>query len=483
MKLNRLKAATAQALLGVPALALSLIPTHGLALEQIARPYQSIRSLGMGGSRFTLGQYDDNFYGNPALVAENPGFRFTLFDPTGEVNLSLLSNISKITTLATDLGNLGTNISALTGKNNHVRYQQSVFSFYFQIPSIDMGFSFGLPVQFELNLIPRANNSFDLGMLLDVGPQISAAKKFSILTPKDLGVGLTAKVAYRLSTGAPLSIQSLVVNGVPKIGDLLGEGSHVDFDLGATFRLPWNPWDLEFITGMALGNILGGGYNNLSFRPLGLTSSPAAYGRNFGVGFAAVKRQLWLLTNTSLSLEFSEIGPNGTGNPFRSFHMGAETNFYVLNTRVGIHQGYLTFGAGLNLWAFTLDYVTYGEEMSLNPGDFQDRRHAVKIAFQIQLSPPKSEVTKPTTPEAPGATPPAEPKLEAPKVDTPKVEDLKAPKIEEPKLEKPQVNPPTIEAPKVQTPNGSVPHVTPPKVEAPQVSPGAVVTPNLSLPH
>ena len=52
-------------------LGLALSPSAH-ALDQIIRPYQSVRSAGMGGVRITTGLYDENFFNNPARVTANP---------------------------------------------------------------------------------------------------------------------------------------------------------------------------------------------------------------------------------------------------------------------------------------------------------------------------------------------------------------------------------------------------------------------------
>ena len=60
------------------------LATPSSALEQIIRPYQSIRSAGMGGVKITTGEYEENFWGNPARVAFNPKWRLTFFDFSAE---------------------------------------------------------------------------------------------------------------------------------------------------------------------------------------------------------------------------------------------------------------------------------------------------------------------------------------------------------------------------------------------------------------
>ena len=76
--------------------AMYLLPTTGLALDNIIRPYQSARSSGMGGVKLTTGLYDENFFGNPARTSANPRFRFTFLDPMFEVNGQALKTASTL---------------------------------------------------------------------------------------------------------------------------------------------------------------------------------------------------------------------------------------------------------------------------------------------------------------------------------------------------------------------------------------------------
>jgi hypothetical protein len=57
--------------------------------------------------------------------------------------------------------------------------------------------------------------------------------------------------------------------------------------------------------------------------------------------------------------------------------MGAMPGF------LGLNDSWVAAGLGLDLRFFTVDFATYGEELSKNVGGLQDRRLAIKIAFQI----------------------------------------------------------------------------------------------------
>src|SRR5437762_984942 len=85
------------------------------ALDEIIRPYQSARGSGMGGLRITTGLYDENFFGNPARVTENPKSKFTLPDPMIEMGNKTFSTIGDLKGGGDTLGKLGDS----AGSKNH----------------------------------------------------------------------------------------------------------------------------------------------------------------------------------------------------------------------------------------------------------------------------------------------------------------------------------------------------------------------------
>jgi hypothetical protein len=133
---------------------------------------------------------------------------------------------------------------------------------------------------------------------------------------------------------------------------------------------------------------------------------PVRVSRNLNLGVSATRATWGVFTHTSFAFEVTDIGNNsndvnaptpssdpgqatdanqyGAGSVFRMIHIGAETHWKLVALRAGLNQGYLAAGLGLDLRFFTLDFATYGEEMSLNAGGIEDRRYALQLGFQIQ---------------------------------------------------------------------------------------------------
>jgi hypothetical protein len=57
-----------------------------------------------------------------------------------------------------------------------------------------------------------------------------------------------------------------------------------------------------------------------------------------------------------------------------------ENNYFAMNVRTGLYQGYPTFGTDLRLTIFTLAYTTYAEEIGAYAGQEKDRRHVVSLS-------------------------------------------------------------------------------------------------------
>ena len=107
-------------------LTISFTTSSAFAFDHIIRPYQSVRTSGMGGVFETTGLYDQNFFGNPARVTANPTWRLTLFDPMVETDSRRVSHVNAITSS----GNTVQQVSETAGSDNHLRLQTTMPAWY-----------------------------------------------------------------------------------------------------------------------------------------------------------------------------------------------------------------------------------------------------------------------------------------------------------------------------------------------------------------
>jgi hypothetical protein len=362
-------------------ISIACMSTQAFAYELIVRPYESVRTSGMGGVFETTGLYDQNFFGNPARVCANPTWRFTIFDVMAETDTSAISHVSSIS----GSGNTVQKIAETAGSDNHLRLQTTMPAWYLP-PSMSRkwGMAIALITSTQVDFGLRNNYEVDDQAYVDVGPALTYGHTF--LEDDSLAVGVTGHLGYRMNTSSPITIQGLL-NGQsfsPRVTG--GEGTMIDADIGVTKRLSdFHPWKLDFDLAFAVDNVANGKFSGTLIHPLNAPNQATNMYRAFGGGVAVHRESLGIFSDTVVALEASDIGTrNQNGSFYRTLHLGGETHLtHLLIGRLGLNQGYFAAGVGLDLKLITIDASTYGEELGLNAGDMQDRRYAVRVALQL----------------------------------------------------------------------------------------------------
>jgi hypothetical protein len=358
-----------------------------LAYDQIIRPFQSARSAAMGGVKYVTGLYEENFWANPARVTHNPKWKITLFDPTFEVNSGGIGNVSKIINYTKDKD--VAQLAETTGNNNHLRFQTSFPAVYIP-PKNDGGkwaFAVGLFQQTQVDMGLRRNYQTEAQTFTDVGPAFTVGRR---LLPEDrLSVGVTAHATYRIHSKDQYGTADLLAGRYPSPTQG-ADGMMVNADVGATWQFPFQVAGFKFSSGVAINNVLGGKFGldvidaAKTVDANGDKLRPREQPRTYNAGLGVSRDKVGPFSDFVGAFEISDVGNNPDGSLFRTLHIGGEARLTrLLIFRAGINQGYLCAGAGLDLKFVTFDLSTYGEEMGLNTGTLQDRRYALKLAFQI----------------------------------------------------------------------------------------------------
>ncbi len=352
------------------------VPAH--ALDQITRPYLSVRSMGMGSTRITTGLYDDNFFNNPARVTANPSSKFTFFDITPlDINTHALRILSPLMAGQDPL----TTISDSAGDNIHERFQMVLPAYYLAATGDRrLALAFGMFTSVQTDVDLRESYRLNLGAVVDVGPALTVGYK--VLPNETLTVGVTSHISYRISTDPNYSLVDYIGGTSPSIGNLAGDGSMLDFDLGVTSRIA-QLGNFEITFAAAIQNLLGGTYSNLPLKPLNFSHTPMNQPRSYGLGISAVRPSWGFLQDTTFAIEASDVLNNTDGSLFRLIHIGAETRWRSFLVRLGLNQGYWTAGMTLDVRFITLNFATYGEELGLNAGILEDRRYAASVGIHF----------------------------------------------------------------------------------------------------
>jgi len=358
---------------------LTLLPgSSAFALDQIIRPFQTTRQMSMGGAKITTGLYDENFYGNPARAAANPAWKLQLLDIYAQANATTFGTVDSLVS-GSGGSDVLSGLSSTAGEVNHVRLNTSLLNLH--LPGDDWAFSFGVQTSLQADVDLRRSYQIDPMAIADVGVHVTVARK--LLEDKSLAVGATAHGALRVSSKQGFSfidiIQGLSLS--PTSSGAAGGGA--DFDLGATYKLPFQPLGFSLETGATLSNVLGGKLTQ--FRPsIGDTAiDPIPQNRLLGLGVAARMAELWAFTDFVLALEASDIGNNANGSFWRTIHIGSEIKWGLIGIRAGINQGYLGGGLGFDLKVLQIEAGTWGEEYSLNPGGYENRIYGLRFGINI----------------------------------------------------------------------------------------------------
>lgn len=345
--------------------------------DEIIKPYQSVRSAGMGGVIMTTGLYDENFFNNPARVTANPSSKFTLLQLTpAELNPETIRSVPDVISNAK---NLKSTLSSISGEYLHNRTQFVLPAFYLATnDQRDWALAFALMGSIQANWLLNSSYSANLGLIGDVGPAVTFGHKF---LQDRLSLGITGHYLYRVSAAANYGLVDYIEGKSLGLNNLGGQGGMVNFDLGTTYLLAqFDKYNLNL--GAAVQNALGSKFSS-SPRLLHFTGTPIDQPTSFGLGMSVSRENLAFLQNTIFALEATNIGNNPNGSFYKLLHFGGETQWKVLAVRAGINQGYLCAGLGLNLRILTLDFATYGEEIGLNTGTQEDRRYTLNFGFHI----------------------------------------------------------------------------------------------------
>lgn len=348
--------------------------------DNIIRPYTSARSSAMGGVRYSTGLYDENFFGNPARMVDNPKWRIDIVNMLVELNSGSMANVGKLTASGDKIENL----ASTAGTNNHVRIQTVIPAYYSPHFLNDKNaLAVGLIQSTQADISLRKNMAMEPNVFMDIGPAVTFARKFK---EDRLAVGVTAHYMYRAATKETFStVDYIKGTGFKSVSDIAGEGTKLDFDVGARHNVAWRPHDWDIQTAFAINNLIGSKYKEGIDLISGVQPSPTKQPRTYNAGVAARKPHAFGFGgDTTVAVEIQDVGNNSGGSPFRLLHIGSEVALKdTIFLRAGLNQGYLGLGVGFDLPVLKLDLATYGEEMSLNTGGQEDRRYVMRIGFAI----------------------------------------------------------------------------------------------------
>lgn len=343
---------------------------------------QSPAAMGMGGAYY--GKSDDKYAGfyNPAGLGHYKGkWTVDLIPVTVGINERGLNSAKKIIDTLTkgDLGNQDTAtqfIDTLMGGYTNL----SPVNFYPAFTKKNL--SVGIFSSNQINLLAYNKVLPEIAVRgkSDNGAIVSFA--FQFLEDDSLSLGFSIKGLYRISFTKSYTageLAGLFAKDGGGTDSLLkeimkdGAGWGIYGTVGLMYDIPLLKKYIAPRVGISFNDF---GYS--AFGPLMEKIDPTL---NLSVAFSPG----WGPISTDIVFDFTDLlFMAGSDKSFgKRVNMGAEIGFWnKLFLRVGLHQGYLTAGAGFSLWnVLKMNYAYYTEELGAYSGQYKDTRHVVEFSI------------------------------------------------------------------------------------------------------
>ena len=371
-----------------------LSPTY----SAIAEPYapMSARMLGMGSAGIAIPGRSDAFFINPAALGAGhfelslPYVQFTLYHPydligKDENGNSMVSSI--VNGLTKEDGDMSAAISQLfdfvgSGKGKLLDMDAGI-SFTAK------GFALGVFANTAIHTYSTVGG-VDSDFLAEVNAVavLGFGHRFELPMDFSLDVGATVRFNY-LAYSEAIGVKGLlgdIQSSADKFdpldylkGKALIGGWSLPIDVGINLNMPYG-----FSFGIVARNLNGNyhmaihDYDSLQTDPFGNKEGVKRFtlGSDFSLdtGIAWQWDNVWFRPTIAIDI-VDWVGMCTEPVGFRTFlthlNIGAEIRLLsFLDLRAGISQGYLSIGAGLDLWAIKVDMAYYWKEFGETAGDY-----------------------------------------------------------------------------------------------------------------
>ncbi len=340
--------------------------------REYPRMMTSVRAMGMGNAFF--GVSDDKYAGfyNPAGLARNKShWTLDLIPITLGANHNLVSNINNLQSVFSSgmsTSDISRTLESMMGQYNSLSNLSIFPAFTYK------NWSFGMFLNSNVNLLTynKVLPVMAVKVHADAGGIFTYAHSF--LEDESLHVGVSLIGFYRMGYNASYTAIELAnINTNDILQDALNNnGWGILGSVGVMYELPWLRKELNARVGLSFNDF---GYT--SFAP-GLDDVEPTLNLSLAVSPG------WEFISSNIVLDFNDlIFMNGKDKSFgKRVNIGAEVGFWNrIFLRTGLHQGYWTAGAGVNVWALRINYAYYTEELGAYAGQFADSRHVLEIVL------------------------------------------------------------------------------------------------------
>lgn len=327
----------------------------------------SVRALGMGNAYTAIVNNGDSIFYNPAGLAKWGGFNWTILDPTIGLNnvdsyqdyLDIIDDNSDISGIMNEL--YGEQVTIYTGAKSLVSIGGFTFGAY---GILDSNFAVNNPVYPNIDATYRMDYGFVAGWGLN-------------LIPKMLDVGFQTRRITRQGGQIPIGVSTIATLDSNTIQDQLNRrGVGYAFDWGATLTFPGALKPTLAFTWRDMGDT--------AFKPSGNALAPQPIRQEQIIGLGISFESLLMDIRPTIDYRFLNHSNIQMG---KKINMGLELSWPIVDVRGGFHQGYLTYGVGMDVWLMRLDLASYGVELGEFPGQLEDRRYMLQMTFEFGVDP------------------------------------------------------------------------------------------------
>lgn len=215
--------------------------------------------------------------------------------------------------------------------------------------------------------------TFNMDFISDYGYVVAGALPLG----KNASLGLAAKHIKRWGGNEEINVSSLIGSNGNSVADQnfkdRGVGHSLDLGFMATLEHPLKP--TFSVTWQDLG------VTTFS-HTAGNKAPPSQYDNlSFGV---SLEHELMLVDFTH-AFEYKFIRTDSGDDLSRKLHLGTEASFGLINLRAGLNQGYVTYGAGIDLWILQVDAAAYANELGTYAGQARSDNYHVSVTLSLDF--------------------------------------------------------------------------------------------------
>ena len=341
--------------------------------REYPRMMTSVRAMGMGNAFF--GVSDDKYaaFYNPAGLAMNKSlWSLDLVPLSIGVNNNMISNGTDIGGMFLQ-GGLNTDtiiktLDGMIGQYNNI----SPITFFPAITYKNWSFGIFLNSYADILTYNRVMPTAAAKIHADAGAVFTYAHSF--LEDKSLHFGFSLMGFYRMAyTASYTAVDIASINTNSLVSGLLeSTGWGVLASVGVIYELPWLRKELNPRVSLS--------FNDFGYQQMAAGVDKVEPTLNLSLAISPN----WNFISSNIVIDFNDLlFMNGSDNSFgKRVNIGAEVGFWNrIFLRTGLHQGYWTAGAGLNLWLLRINYAYYTEELGAYAGQYADQRHVIEVVL------------------------------------------------------------------------------------------------------